>query len=69
MCDRALPCTSCQGEYAKAGALHERRPAIEEKVPDPEHPDLAASFFNRALLLQEQVSATDGLLKVSVCAW
>ena len=52
-----LVCISCQGEYAKAGELYERCQAIQEKVLGPEHPSLATTLGNRAVLLQAQVRA------------
>ena len=53
----ALVCISCQGEYAKAGELYEQCQAIQEKVLGPEHPELAETVGNRAVLLQAQVRA------------
>lgn len=45
-----------QGKYAEAEPLYERSQAIQEKALGPEHPDLAKSLDNRAVLLQKQVS-------------
>lgn len=44
-----------QGKYAEAGLLYERSQAIREKALGPEHPDVANSLNNRALLLYQQV--------------
>ena len=52
-----IVCISCQGEYVKAGELYERCQAIQEKVLGPEHPSLATTLHNRAVLLQAQVRA------------
>lgn len=46
-----------QGEYDEAGRLFERSLAIREKALGPEHPDVAASFNNRAAVLESQVRA------------
>jgi len=40
--------------YAQAGPLYERALAIREKVLGPEHPEIATSLANLALLLQAQ---------------
>ena len=44
-----------QGRLDEAGPLFERSLAIREKVLGPDHPDVAQSLNNRALLLQDQV--------------
>ncbi|CAM9733325.1 unnamed protein product [Scytosiphon promiscuus] len=46
--------TAFQGKYEEAEPLYERSQAIREKVLGPEHPDVAESLNNRALLLDEQ---------------
>ena len=66
MCDPAVLCISCQGELAAAGALYERCQAIDEKVLGPEHPSLATTLSNRAVLLEAQVRA-GGVVKRNVC--
>ncbi|CBJ32850.1 NB-ARC and TPR repeat-containing protein-likely pseudogene [Ectocarpus siliculosus] len=42
------------GKYAEAEPLYERSRAIQEKVLGPEHPHVATSLNNRALLLESQ---------------
>lgn len=44
-----------QGKYEEAEPLYERSQAIREKVLGPEHPDVAQSLNNRAVLLYAQV--------------
>jgi tetratricopeptide (TPR) repeat protein len=39
-----------QGQYTKAESLHQRALAIFEKALGPEHPDVATSLNNLALL-------------------
>lgn len=51
------PGSSNQGRYAEAEPLYERSQAIREKILGPEHPDVATSLNNRAILLQRQVRA------------
>ena len=41
----------------EAGPLYERSLAIREKVQGPDHPDVAKSLHNWALLLHDQVRA------------
>lgn len=53
--DFAVLSTTLQGKYAEAEPLFERCQAIQEKVLGPEHPDLAVTLGNRALLLACQV--------------
>ena len=55
--DPATPSTVFQGKYDEAEPLYERSQAIDEKVLGPEHPDVAQSLNNRAVLLQNQVRA------------
>ena len=43
-----------QGRYAEAEPLYKRALAIEEKALGPEHPDIATSLNNLALLYQVQ---------------
>lgn len=45
-----------QGKYAEAGLLYERSLAIQEKALGPEHPDMATSLNNWAVLLKIQVT-------------
>lgn len=52
---RFLP-YSLQGEYDKAELLYARCQAIQEKVLGPDHPNLATTLNNRAVLLGSQVS-------------
>ena len=56
-CDPCAPSTAFQGKYNEAEPLYERSQAIREKVLGPEHPDVAQSLNNRALLLKAQVRA------------
>ena len=44
-----------QGKYDEAGQLYDRSLAIREKALGPDHPDVAQSLNNRALLLEDQV--------------
>ncbi|CAN0593107.1 unnamed protein product, partial [Laminaria digitata] len=44
-----------QGNYAEAGPLYERSLAVREKALGPEHPSVAESLNNLALLLQTHV--------------
>lgn len=48
---------SLQGKYDEAGPLYERSLAIREKTLGPDHPDVAESMNNRAVLLDNQVNA------------
>ncbi|CAN0431038.1 unnamed protein product, partial [Ectocarpus sp. 13 AM-2016] len=43
------------GKYIEAEPLYERSQAIREKVLGPEHPDVATTLNNRALLFGRQV--------------
>ncbi|CAB1106731.1 unnamed protein product [Ectocarpus sp. CCAP 1310/34] len=43
-----------QGNYDEAGKLYERSLAIREKALGPDHPDVARSLINKALLLESQ---------------
>ncbi|CAN0560911.1 unnamed protein product, partial [Laminaria digitata] len=44
-----------QGNYAEAGPLYKRTLAIYEKALGPEHPSVATSLNNLAVLLENQV--------------
>ncbi|CAN0557844.1 unnamed protein product, partial [Ectocarpus sp. 12 AP-2014] len=46
--------TVLQGKYEEAEPLYEQSQAIREKVLGPEHPDVAQSLNNRAVLLESQ---------------
>ena len=54
-----------QGNFSEAEPLFERCQAIQEKVLGPEHPSLATTLNNRALLSEEQVRATKNFLESS----
>lgn len=47
--------TGSQGKLEEAGLLYDRSLAIREKTLGPDHPDVAQSLNNRALLLESQV--------------
>lgn len=49
------PLSVAQGVYAEAELLHKRSLAIQEKSLGPEHPDVASSLDNLAILLCSQV--------------
>lgn len=44
-----------QGNYAEAEPLYEQSQAVFEKVLGPDHPEVATSLNNRAVLLEAQV--------------
>ncbi|CAN0583074.1 unnamed protein product, partial [Laminaria digitata] len=44
-----------QGNYAEAGPLYKRSLAIYEKALGPEHPSVARSLNNLAVLFRAQV--------------
>ena len=46
---------AAQGDYEGAKPLYERSLAIREKVLGPDHPDVASSLNNLAMLLANQV--------------
>ena len=46
---------AAQGDYEGAKPLYERSLAIREKVLGPDHPDVAGSLNNLAMLLYNQV--------------
>lgn len=43
-----------QGNYEKAGMLHECALAIREMMLGPKHPDVTQSLNNQAVLLEKQ---------------
>ncbi|CAN0586625.1 unnamed protein product, partial [Laminaria digitata] len=43
-----------QGNYAEAGPLYKRLLAIDEKALGPEHPSVARSLNNLAVLFRAQ---------------
>ena len=45
-----------QGKLEEAAPLYKRSRAIREKVLGPDHPDVAQSLNNEALLLEDMVS-------------
>ena len=47
-----------RGDYAKAQPLYERALAIWEKTQGPDHPDVAHTLTDLAVLHLEQVSTT-----------
>ena len=47
---------TAQGKYEEALPLYKRSRAIREKVLGPDHPDVAQSLNNEAVLLQAMVS-------------
>ena len=50
--------STAQGKHEEALPLYQRSRAIREKVYGPDHPSLATSLNNEALLLQEMVSCS-----------
>ena len=60
--------TTSQGRYEEAEPLYERCQAIREKVLGPEHPELAATLNNRAVLYYAQVRG-DGVPWRVVCRY
>ena len=44
-----------QGNYAKAEPLYERSLALKEKALGPEHPSMATTLNNLAVLMKSQV--------------
>ena len=66
MCDGCASCVPLQGKFAEAERLYERCQAIRETVLGPEHPYLAKTLNNRAILLHSQVRAGANVLVV-VC--
>ena len=54
--------TAAQGNYEVAKPLYERSLAIRENVLGPDHPDVAASLNNLALLLESQVRVDSSAL-------
>ncbi|CBJ33504.1 Tetratricopeptide repeat protein [Ectocarpus siliculosus] len=53
--------TDAQGKYAEAEQLYERSEAIRDKTLDPDHPDVARSLNDRALLLDKKEQYTDAV--------
>ncbi|CAN0589164.1 unnamed protein product, partial [Laminaria digitata] len=53
--------------YAEAGPLYKRSLAIKEKALGPEHPSVATSLNNLALLLKTQVGNSFGNSISSKC--
>ena len=61
-----LPLVHCtQGKLSEAKPLYERCQQIMEKVLGPEHPSLAMTLNNRAMLLESQVRAIRRVLEHS----
>ncbi|CAN0337603.1 unnamed protein product, partial [Ectocarpus sp. 12 AP-2014] len=56
-----MPTAFSQGNHAEAQPLCERSLAIRERMLGPEHPDVAQSLNNRALLLESQGEHNDAL--------
>ena len=54
-CDTVLRCAAA-GEYDRAQPLYERALAIWERTHGPEHPDVAHTLTDLAVLHLEQVS-------------
>jgi hypothetical protein len=48
-----------QGDYAKVEPLYKRSPAIKEKAPGPDHPDVAVSLENLAALYRATKRVTE----------
>lgn len=57
MCQRKLPRLDAvsQGKYDDADSLYLRALEINEKAFGPDHPDVATTLNNRAMLLETQV--------------
>ncbi len=56
---RALLTHRAQGRYGEAEPLHQRSLAIWERALGPEHPDVALSLENYALLLRHTARADE----------
>lgn len=56
-----------QAKYGEAEPLYERSQAIREKALGPEHPDVASSLYNRAVLLSHQVVTWNSFFTCCVC--
>ena len=50
---------SLQGKYHEVEPLLAQSQAIREKMLDTEHPDVAESLINRAVLLEKEVRTAD----------
>ncbi|CAN0474779.1 unnamed protein product [Ectocarpus sp. 12 AP-2014] len=53
--------TDAQGKYAEAEQLYERSEAIRDKALDPDHPDVARSLNDWALLLDKKEQYADAV--------
>lgn len=56
-----------QGKYDEAGAMYERSLAIREKTLRPDHPDVAESLNNQAVLLNNQVRTITSPHEMCAC--
>ena len=64
-------CTDDQGKYADAEGLHKRALAIQEKALGADHPDVARTLNNLAVVYEAQGKYADaeGLYKRALAIW
>lgn len=60
-----IPLLAVQGKNEAAGPLYDRSLAIREKALGPDHPAVAESLHNRAVLLSNEVRAVRKLQEIS----